>query len=88
MSRRTLARPSAPRSHATAASGAFEEHSVVRLFSGVTLEDGRVLPRGAAGAVVGIWRKGAAYEVEFNEPFHAVVTVPAEDLRPAGKAPV
>lgn len=56
------------------------------LSSGVLLEDGRMLPPGAAGAVVGIWRKGVAYEVEFNEPFHAVVTVPAEGLRHAGRA--
>lgn len=50
------------------------------------LDDGRVLPPGAAGAVVGIWKDGAAYEVEFGEPFHAVVTVPGAKLRQAGRA--
>jgi len=50
------------------------------------LADARVLPPGAEGVVVGIWRDGAAYEVEFDEPFHAVVTVPVANLRQAGRA--
>ena len=41
---------------------------------------GRDLPVGARGTVVGIWRGGLAYEVEFAMPFARLVTVPAEGL--------
>ena len=56
----------------------FAEHSLVCLSSSLELGDGRNLPAGSVGAVVGIWADGAAYEIEFAEPFHAVATV-AED---------
>ena len=56
------------------------EHSVATLALPIGLEDGRTLPIGAEGAVVGIWREGQAYEVEFIAPFHAVVTVSAHAL--------
>ena len=62
------------------------EHSVVKLASKLTLDDGRILPSGAKGAIVGIWADGAAYEVEFSEPFHAVVTVSGPNLSLARKA--
>lgn len=65
----------------------FAEHSMVTLSSQLRLDDGRVLPPGARGAVVGIWAEGESYEVEFIEPFHAVVTVSAPKLRRAGSAP-
>ena len=61
----------------------FPEHSMVTLLSSVELEDGRLIARRAEGAVVGIWADGAAYEIEFDKPFHAVVTVPAAKLRHA-----
>ena len=54
---------------------------MVALLSGFTLEDGRLLPPKAEGAVVGIWADGEAYEIEFEKPFHAVATVPAAKLR-------
>jgi type III restriction enzyme len=41
---------------------------------------GRELPAGARGTVVGVWRGGRAYEVEFTEPFASLVTVQAEGL--------
>jgi hypothetical protein len=44
--------------------------------------DGRVLPEGSRGAVVHAYRDGAGYEVEFSEPFHCVVTVNRDDIRP------
>jgi len=53
---------------------------LVRLSSRFDLADGRTLPAGAVGAVVGIWASGAAYEVEFSEPFHVVATVEASEL--------
>jgi hypothetical protein len=71
--------PDAPRT--------FPEHSMVALLSGFTLEDGRLLPPKAEGAVVGVWADGEAYEVEFDNPFHAVVTVPAAKLRQAERRP-
>lgn len=43
--------------------------------------DGKVLPEGAKGAVVHAYRGGAGYEVEFDEPFHCVVTVGRDDIR-------
>jgi hypothetical protein len=62
------------------------EHSLAALASPLDLDDGRTLPAGAAGSVVGIWAEGKAYEVEFVKPFHAVVTVPAHKLLPATDA--
>ena len=44
--------------------------------------NGRVLPEGSTGAVVHAYRDGAGYEVEFAEPFHCVVTVGRDDIRP------
>lgn len=43
--------------------------------------DGKVLPEGTKGAVVHTYRGGAGYEVEFDEPFHFVVTVGRDDIR-------
>jgi hypothetical protein len=41
-----------------------------------------VLPKGATGAVVFAYRDGVGYEVEFDQPFHCVVTVERDDIRP------
>jgi type III restriction enzyme len=60
---------------------AFEELDEVAL--AVPVQDivsGRELPAGAHGTVVGVWRGGRAYEVEFTEPFECLVTVLAEGL--------
>lgn len=57
----------------------FEELSVVHLSR--TLEPGgRALPRGTSGTVVAVYGDGLAYEVEFFEPFHCVLTVESADL--------
>jgi Domain of unknown function (DUF4926) len=40
----------------------------------------RELPAGARGTVVGVWRGGDGFEVEFTEPFECLVTVRAEGL--------
>jgi hypothetical protein len=40
----------------------------------------RELPAGARGTVVGIWRGGDGFEVEFWKPFECLTTVPAEGL--------
>ena len=52
----------------------------MRLSSRLELDDGRTLPAGSMGAVVGVWADGTAYEVEFSDPFHAVLTIPAPKL--------
>ncbi len=58
------------------------EHSLAHLTSAISSDDGRLLPEGAVGAVVGIWRDGEAYEMEFQRPFHAVLTIAAGRLAP------
>jgi hypothetical protein len=45
--------------------------------------EGRVLHEGATGTVVHTYRGGAGYEIEFEKPFHCVVTVGRDDIRPA-----
>jgi hypothetical protein len=42
---------------------------------------GKMLPEGAKGAVVHAYRGGDGYEVEFDEPFHCVITVRRDDIR-------
>lgn len=56
-----------------------KEHDVVRLRGSLNLS-GREYRKGAVGTIVGIWRPGELYEVEFTEPAPAVETVPAGAL--------
>lgn len=60
-----------------------DEHSMVSLLRSVDLPDGRSMPKGTEGAIVFIHGGGAAYMVEFDDPFPAVITVPAADLEQA-----
>ncbi len=57
----------------------FAELSVVALTRAVDVE-GQSLPEGALGTVVAAHGDGVGYEVEFERPFHAVVTLQAGDL--------
>jgi hypothetical protein len=57
---------------------AFADLSIVSLTRPVDV-DGQALPTGAHGIVVGSYGNGG-YEVEFDQPFHAVVTLGAHDL--------
>ena len=57
----------------------FAELSVVALTRAVEVE-GQSLPEGALGTVVAAYGDGVGYEVEFERPFHAVVTLQAGDL--------
>jgi hypothetical protein len=59
---------------------AFPELSVVALRHAVQVE-ARSLPQGAQGTVVAAYADGQGYEVEFNQPFHVVVTLGANDLK-------
>jgi hypothetical protein len=43
-------------------------------------EGRRTLPAGTAGTVVLAYSDGIGYEVEFDYPFHAIVTLEANDL--------
>ncbi len=61
------------------ARGGFAELSVVALTHAVDVA-GRSLPAGARGTVVAAYSDGIGYEVEFERPFHAVVTLEAGDL--------
>ena len=56
----------------------FADLSVVSLTRAIEV-DGRTMPRGAIGTVVGVYGNGG-YEVEFVLPFHAVVTLGQADL--------
>jgi len=60
---------------------AIPELSIVALTHAVSQGD-RTLPAGATGAVVFAYRDGVGYAVEFDEPFHCVVTVERDDIRP------
>jgi hypothetical protein len=57
----------------------FAELSIVALKNQVDVK-GQSLPAGTRGTVVAAYRDGIGYEVEFFEPFHAVVTLEANDL--------
>jgi len=57
----------------------FAKLSVVALTHAVEVE-GQSLPEGALGPVVAAYGDGVGYEVEFERPFHAVVTLQASDL--------
>jgi len=58
----------------------YPELSVVALRHTTHVETRR-LPKGARGTVVAAYVDGRGYEVEFHQPFHAVVTLSAADLK-------
>ena len=58
----------------------------VALTAAVTTDDGDVMSAGAQGTIVGVWREGAAYEVEFAHPVGALATVEAGSLKLVDRA--
>ena len=60
----------------------FPELSVVVLRRSIAVRRA-VMPAGARGTVVGVYRDQLGYEVEFNRPFHAVLTIEETDLNDA-----
>ena len=66
---------------AAEAYSALDELAIVKLREPRTFEGG-VLPVGSEGTVVHSYRNGAAYEVEFAQPFHCVMTVRRADIEP------
>ena len=59
------------------------ELSMAVLTAPVTLSDGRTLAVGSRGAIVFVYERGGAYEVEFSTPFQAVVTIEGRYLKEA-----
>ena len=58
------------------------ELEVVRLRAPAETESGTV-PTGAEGTVVHVYRRGEAFEVEFDSPFHVVATLMAATVERA-----
>ncbi|AWB22233.1 DUF4926 domain-containing protein [Methylobacterium currus] len=59
---------------------AIRELDTARLLLEVTDDEGREVPAGSVGTVVGVWNQGEAYEVEFVTPFQALATVESGQL--------
>lgn len=59
---------------------ALRELDDVRVLVDVVTDDGDLIAAGIEGTVVGVWRHGEAYEVEFAEPMGALATVESGDL--------
>lgn len=72
--------PALPSRPADREASAFSDLDDVVLIADVPTGDGGDMPAGSRGTVVGVYRGGAAYEVEFVEPFHAVVTVRPQQI--------
>lgn len=53
----------------------------VALKAASVMDDGVTLEAGTEGTIVGIWRGGKAYEVEFAAPAGALAAIEATDLR-------
>lgn len=58
---------------------AIQELDVVRLLAEVSLDEGR-LPVGSLGTAVFRHLNGEAFEVEFMSPFHALLTLRANEV--------
>lgn len=66
----------------TPPSPSYGELDIVRLRSMLYTEGGSI-PAGSIGTIVFRHDRGVAYEVEFTDPFAAVVTLLPADLVPA-----
>ncbi len=60
--------------------GAIHELDLVTLSAAVRTDEGVIVPEGVTGAVVAIWAKGEAFEIEFTGAFEGLVTVPADQI--------
>ena len=60
----------------------------VALTAAATSDDGDVLAPGTEGTIVGAYRDGEAYVVEFPTPVGALATVRPGDIRLVERAPV
>jgi hypothetical protein len=57
----------------------------VSLLAPAVADDGTPIPAGCEGTVVGVWRDGEAFFVEFAHPEGAIATVRPHDLRRVGR---
>ncbi|AWN39042.1 DUF4926 domain-containing protein [Methylobacterium radiodurans] len=64
----------------------FRELDEARLLADAVTLDGDTIAAWTIGTIVGIWRNGEAYEVEFAEPMGALCTVEAGHLAYAGRS--
>ncbi|MCJ2092276.1 MULTISPECIES: DUF4926 domain-containing protein [unclassified Methylobacterium] len=51
----------------------------------VVTDDGDTIPAGTEGTIVGVWKGGEAFFVEFPEPAGALATVLPVNLRRTGR---
>ena len=59
----------------------------VVLIADAVTDGGDSVAAGTEGTVVGVWRDGAAYEVEFAEPEGALATIEAGQLLRVARQP-
>lgn len=59
----------------------FRDLDTVETIRSATSDDGDLIPQGSQGTVVSVIRGGFAYAVEFADPYGAVATLLAADLR-------
>ena len=57
----------------------FQDCQVVSLARPLSIEE-TFMPEGAKGVIMATYADGKAYEVEFDHPIHAVLTVEDKDL--------
>lgn len=61
----------------------FAELSLVRVDVDTPTSTGQSMPAGSIGTIVGVWKPGVAYEVEFASLGGELATVEAKHLSPA-----
>ncbi|MCJ2102230.1 DUF4926 domain-containing protein [Methylobacterium sp. E-046] len=57
----------------------------VVVLASVVTDDGETIPAGTEGTIVGVWKDGEAFFVEFAEPEGALATVRPINLRRIGR---
>jgi len=60
----------------------FPEHARVRAVTEIR-EGDQLVPAGASGTVVHVFKDGAGYDVEFTAPVHVVISALRRELAPA-----
>ncbi|MCJ2120410.1 DUF4926 domain-containing protein [Methylobacterium sp. J-001] len=63
----------------------FRDLDDVVVLAPVVTDDGDPIPAGTEGTIVGVWKGGEAFFVEFPEPAGALATVLPVDLRRTGR---
>ncbi|MFT8245620.1 hypothetical protein [Roseomonas sp. BN140053] len=58
----------------------YDELTRVKLTAAIRTENSQIMPIGASGTVLSVLQRGAAYTVEFTEPFPALENIEASKL--------